>query len=192
MSFDADIASDWSHALDSEHVAVIEITDTAGERVISLYKSEVCRLHELQHKVTEQVKIEECHLPCAPARSTVLIRAKICPVSDFASPVSEVTFALSSLFDDGKASKSSDITLSSPDGDAQQEGSHAGTCHVIMRYFPARSKGKVRDTLGIEQIDDSCYPDRSGARSPKFYENKHQPAVFHRRGHGPRKVNALY
>jgi hypothetical protein len=192
VSFDADIASDWSHALNSEHVAVIEITDTTGERVISLYKSEVCRLHELQHKVTEQVKIEEQHVPCAAASSTVLIRAKICPVSDFTSPVSEVTFPLSSLFDDGKASKSSDITLSSPGGVAPQESSHAGTCQVTMRYFPARSKGKVRDTLGIEQIDDSCYPDRSGARSPKFYENKHQPAVFHRRGHGPRKVNALY
>eukprot|EP00889_Picochlorum_renovo_P008349 jgi/Picre1/35379/NNA_002841.t1 len=192
VSFDADIASDWSHALNSEHVAVIEITDTTGERVISLYKSEVCRLHELQHKVTEQVKIEEQHVPCAAASSTVVIRAKICPVSDFTSPVSEVTFPLSSLFDDGKASKSSDITLSSPGGVALQESSHAGTCQVTMRYFPARSKGKVRDTLGIEQIDDSCYPDRSGARSPKFYENKHQPAVFHRRGHGPRKVNALY
>lgn len=186
VSFNADIASDWSHALDSEHVAVIEIH--SADTVVSLYKSEVCRLHDLRHKATEGVKIEESHVPSA-ASTTALITAKIYPVSDFSSPVSQVSFNLYSLFDDGKASNSSDITLSAPG----QEACHtAGTCRVTMRYFPTRSKGKIRNTLGIEQIDESYYPDRSGARSPKFYENKHQPVVFHRRGNGPKKVNALY
>lgn len=186
VSFDADIPPEWSHALDSEHVAVIEIIDRTRDDVISLYKSEVCRLHELRHKVTERVKIEECHVPCAAACSNVFIRAKICPISDVTCPVSEVICTLSSLFDDGKASKSTEIMLAGREV-------VGGTCRVTMRYFPARSKGKVRDPLGIEQIDESFYPDRSGARSPKFYENKHQPAVFHRRGTpGPRRVNALY